>query len=132
MSEPRFLTWEQVLEIHRAQLENFGGQDGLRDANALESALAQPEATFEGRVLHVFPFEMAAAYAFHISENQPFIDGNKRVALGCALIFLELNGISVEDSGMKLSAALMRLSAGQVSKKEFALLLESLAKTEGK
>lgn len=126
MNEQKFLGWQQVLDIHIRQLELFGGQAGLRDPHALESALAQPEAAFAGRMLHSFPFEMAAAYAFHIAENQPFIDGNKRAALACALTFLDLNGIVVEDPDMKIYKALIEISAHRMTKNQFAELLETL------
>src|SRR5258708_2976814 len=97
MSEPKFLTLEEVLEIHRIQLELYGGRDGIRDLGALESAIAQPEGGFSDKYLHSFPFGMAAAYAYHIAENQPFVDGNKRTAVDSALTFLTGNGIEIQD-----------------------------------
>src|ERR1039458_2422819 len=107
MSEPKFLTLEQVLEIHRVQLDLYGGQDGIRDLGSLESAVAQPEAGFGDQYLHPFPFGMAAAYAYHIAENQPFVDGNKRTALDCALTFLAANEIMIEDPHMELFQAMI-------------------------
>ena len=117
MPEPLFLTLDQVLEIHRVQLELFGGQEGIRDQGALESAIAQPEATFNETPLHSYPFGMAAAYAFHLAENQPFIDGNKRVALDSALTFLEANGISIEDPELRLYKAMIDIANKTLSKK---------------
>jgi death-on-curing family protein len=70
---------------------------GLRDLALPESALAQPEASFAGEWLHGDHYEMAAAYAYHLCQNHPFIDGNKRTALAAALVFLELNGITILD-----------------------------------
>ena len=87
----------EVLEIHRDQIERHGGDAGLRDIGLLEAAAAIPQSSFGGEFLHGSLFEMAVAYAYHISENQPFVDGNKRTALGAALIFLELNGKSARD-----------------------------------
>lgn len=87
----RFLTREQIDEIHRRQLAAHGGSDGLQNEHGLESAIAQP--------MHVHyygngdEFECAAAYAFHIAESQAFIDGNKRTAVHAAVVFLELNGV---------------------------------------
>ncbi len=78
--------------LHRRSLEEHGGLDGIRNENGLESALAQPMNVFfygQGDL-----FDMTAAYAFHLAENQPFIDGNKRTAITTALAFLELNGVS--------------------------------------
>lgn len=128
MSEPRFLNLEQILEIHRVQLELYGGQDGIRDRGALESALAQPESSFGDQHLHEFPFGMAAAYAFHIAENQPFVDGNKRTAIDSALTFLEGNGISIDDRGDELYQAMIKIGTRQMTKQQFAELLERLSK----
>ncbi len=90
MSDPEFLDLEDVLAIHREQLARFGGGAGIRDAGLLDSALATPRATFGGSYVHADVFSMAAAYAFHVAENQPFVDGNKRTGLLCAVVFLEI------------------------------------------
>lgn len=92
-----YLTKEIVLEIHQAQLEEHGGSDGIRDHGGLESAIAQPRATFDGEELHPTIFDKAAAYAFYIAEAQAFVDGNKRVALVCALTFLALNNYEIPN-----------------------------------
>ncbi len=88
----RFLEPEEVLAIHRHQVEEFGGQHGLRSESLMQSAIAQPSASFGGDYLCRDVFEMAAAYLFHLVKNHPFLDGNKRVALHSALVFLRLNG----------------------------------------
>jgi death on curing protein len=93
---PLFLTLDDVLESHSEQIAAYGGRDGIRDLGLLESALAQPEAMFDGERLHADLFEMAAAYLLHLVMNHPFIDGNKRVGLEATLIFLEINGVSVD------------------------------------
>ncbi len=92
---PQFLIVEDVLEIHEMQLERYGGGDGLRDQGLLESAVAQPQATFGGEFVHDGLLSMAAAYLFHIVSNHPFLDGNKRAGLLAALVFLDLNGIAI-------------------------------------
>lgn len=89
--EPIFLTLEQVEEIHREQIKEFGGLDGLRDPAALESAIAQPKNVYLYAGGDVY--EIAAAYASFISESQAYFDGNKRTGLQAALDFLEINGI---------------------------------------
>jgi death-on-curing protein len=92
VNKPAFITRERVDALHRRSLEEHGGQDGIRNEHGLESALAQPRNVFfhgQGDL-----FDLAAAYAYHIAENQPFIDGNKRTAVITALAFLELNGVS--------------------------------------
>ena len=75
--DPLFLSIEEVLEIQAMMLETHGGQAGIRDRSSLESAVGMPLQTFGGQFVHADVFEMAAAYAFHIAENQPFVDGNK-------------------------------------------------------
>jgi len=92
VNEPTFITREMVDALHRRSLEEHGGLDGIRNENGMESALAQPMNVFfygQGDL-----YDLAAAYAFHLAENQPFIDGNKRTAITTALAFLELNGVS--------------------------------------
>lgn len=93
-ADPEFLTVEDVLALHLDQIRLFGGTEGTRDRGALESAVATPQASFGGNFLHEDLFEMAAAYAFHIAENQPFLDGNKRTALNAAIVFLGLTDMS--------------------------------------
>ncbi len=93
MKEPLFLTLAEVIEIHNDQIKRYGGSAAIRNIGLLQSAIAQPPASFSGQWLHGDIFMMAAAYAFHICGNHPFIDGNKRTALASALVFLRLNGI---------------------------------------
>ena len=76
-----FLTLAEVIEIHTDQIKRYGGTDAIRDMGLLSSAVAMPYASFHDTFLHADIFEMAAAYAFHVSQNHPFIDGNKRTAL---------------------------------------------------
>jgi len=100
---------------------------GIRDLGGLKSAIAQPEATFGGEYLHEGVFEMAAAYAFHIAENQPFWDGNKRTALNAAVNFLALNGFEVVDAEGLLYPAMIGLSDRTWNKSTLALLLKRLS-----
>ena len=88
--EFRFLSVADALELHDLQLEAYGGATGIRAPDLLESAIMTPQASFGGQYVHNGIFEMAAAYAFHIAENQPFVDGNKRTALAAALVFFGL------------------------------------------
>jgi death on curing protein len=125
--QPFFLTVQEVLDFHADQIQEFGGSEGLRDEGGLDSAVAQAQATFDGEYLHKGVFEMAAAYAFHIAENQPFLDGNKRTALNAAIAFLGLNGFDVIDPDGKLFSAMIGLSSGEWTKLQMAALLEQLA-----
>lgn len=126
MALPLFLTLAEVIEIHADQLQRYGGQGGLRDWGLLVSALAQPEASFAGEWLHKDLYEMAAAYAYHICQNHPFLDGNKRTALACALVFLELNGISLLDPTGRLKGAMDRITSGKMAKQACATFLRRL------
>lgn len=127
MREPEFLTLAEVLDVHADQIQRYGGQPGLRDMGLLQSALAQPEASFGGEWLHKDLHEMAAAYAYHICQNHCFIDGNKRTALACALVFLELNGIAVSDPAGRLKDAALGIASGKLDKAAFGKLLRMLS-----
>ena len=126
---PEFLTLDDVLEIHALQLERFGGGAGVRDRALLESAVAQPRATIGGTFLHDDIFSMAAAYLFHLVRAHAFVDGNKRVGLLAALVFLEINGISVETASHTLYELTMAVAEGRATKDEVAAALRRIADT---
>lgn len=113
---PIFLTTRQVLRIHEQMLADFGGDPGLRDRGLLEAAVAMPRATFDGAYLHEGLPEMAAAYQYHLSQNHPFVDGNKRVALAAAMLFLRKNGMDLEATNTELAEFAEDLAAGAVDK----------------
>jgi death-on-curing protein len=117
---PVFLNLSEVLRIHRDQIERYGGEPGIRDLGLLQSALAMPAAGFGGRFLHNDLFEMAAAYLFHITQNHPFVDGNKRTGAACALVFLELNDIEVEASEDALVDIVLAVAEGKADKASVA------------
>lgn len=117
-----YLNKDLVLEIHKAQLKEHGGMAGIRDHGALESALAQPRATFDDEDLHPTVFDKAAAYAFHIAEAQAFVDGNKRVALASALIFLALNGHEFVEDQPKFYDAMIAIAKGEFDKEDLSNL----------
>ena len=121
--EPIFLTLDEVLEIHEQQIELYGGSHGLRDAGALESAVATPQATFGGEYLHTTIPEMAAAYLFHLAQNHPFIDGNKRVGANAAIAFLLMNDVEPWFSEDALVELVLGVAQGQISKSEVAKFL---------
>ena len=113
---PTFLSLAEVLRIHIDQVERYGGRAGIRDQGLLQSALAMPGASFGGELLHRDLYEMAAAYAFHLCQDHPFVDGNKRTGLASALVFLELNGISIDDPEGLLYQAMMDVASGSLGK----------------
>ena len=117
---PVFLNLSEVLHIHRDQIERYGGQPGIRDLGLLHSAVSMPAAGFGDRFLHENLFEMAAAYLFHITRNHPFMDGNKRTGVVCALVFLELNGIGVKASEESLVEMVMAVAEGRAGKEAIA------------
>ena len=127
MPDPAFLTLAEVVEIHADQIRRYGGQAGVRDLELLQSAIAQPEASFGGAWLHADRFEMAAAYAYHICQNHPFFDGNKRAALASALVFLDLNGVSLTDPKGRLRRTMLQVAKGALTKSELAGVLRELA-----
>jgi death-on-curing protein len=91
-----FLTFEDIIEIHDDQIKRYGGSHGLRDKELLLSAIAQPQSTFDGKYLHQSIFDKAAAYLFHLCQNHPFIDGNKRVPVVSSLTFLLMNDYEID------------------------------------
>lgn len=111
-----FLSQQEVLRIHATLIDLYGGAHGVRDADLLASALAQPEATYEGLYLHSEVVEQAAAYGFHLAQNHPFLDGNKRIALAALLVFLEINGRSPRVEQEALYAVMMSVAEGRLSK----------------
>jgi death on curing protein len=117
-----------VLALHEMQIERYGGASGIRDSGLLESAVGQPQASFGGEFVHHGLFEMAAAYAFHIAENQSFIDGNKRTALAAALVFLDWHEIEVNEPGEEFYQAMIQLAERKVDKAGLAKLFERLSK----
>ena len=127
MMEPEFLTFEDVLQIHEEQIAANGGIRGIRDQGLLESAVMMPQASFGGEYLHQNLFEMASAYAFHIAENQPFLDGNKRTALVSALVFLDINGFEILDQKMRLYDAMIAIANKEMDKYDLSKLLKELS-----
>jgi len=119
--EPAFLDIPQVESLHRIALEQHGGQDGIRDAAALQSAVMQPRNVWyyaQGDL-----FDVAAAYAFHIAEAQAFLDGNKRAGMSAALVFLEGNGQPVPEATAELYAAMIGIAQRRIGRPELATLL---------
>jgi death-on-curing protein len=112
VSEPDWLDLPIVLDVHSEQLALFGGADGLRDIGLLESALARPQNKFcygESELA-----ALAAAYAFGIARNHPFVDGNKRTAFASIIVFLGLNGIDFDVPSAEATAMMLALAAGEI------------------
>lgn len=122
--EPLFLTLEEVLAIHENRVRKYGGSSGLRDLGLLQSALGNVEATFGGQFLNETLFEMAAAYLYSICRNHPFLDGNKRTALACAMAFLRLNRTRIKSTQNDLYELVIGVAEGRISKAAVAVFFE--------
>jgi death-on-curing protein len=125
LAEPLFLTLDEVLAIHADQIRRYGGSHGVRDVGILGSALAMPQASFGGVRLHASLAEMAAAYLFHVAQNHPFVDGNKRTALAAALAFIWLNDQRLEAGEDELAELVMGIAAGRLGKADAAVFLSA-------
>lgn len=112
----RFLTLAEAIEIHDYQIEHFGGIDGLRSIDLLESAVGVPESSFGGNYLHSTIPDMAAAYPFHLVENHPFADGNMRAGATAAPVFLELKGYEFNASNEELIRVVLQVASGNMPK----------------
>ena len=116
------LTVDIVLEIHRETISRFGGSEGIRDRSLLESAVMTPQASFGGKSPYADLVEIAGAYLFYLCCNHPFVDGNKRAALGACLVFLRLNGCrtapdSPDWEALALGVAASKLDRDQATEK---------------
>ena len=118
-----FLTLDEVIEIHREMIERYGGSPGIRDVGLLQSAVAMPQASFGGQYLHNDLFEMAAAYLFHIVQNHPFVDGNKRVGAIAAFTFLKLNGLTLTPPEAEFEEHVLDAAQGRLGKAAVAEFL---------
>lgn len=120
------LTVEIVLEIHEEAIASFGGSMGIREPALLESAVAAPQATFGGASPYCDTIEVAAAYLYFLCNNHPFIDGNKRAALGACLVFLQLNGMRPQEDSEDWESLTLDVAAGRLSRDETTVRLRAL------
>ena len=124
----KFLTFSEILLILEDQIRNYGGAYGVRDINLLSSALYMPESSFNGKYLHKSIPAMAAAYAFHICQNHPFIDGNKRVTLASSLVFLEINEYEFICKDETLYNEIIGIAKGEIKKESVIKFYEKYSK----
>ena len=124
----RFLTMSEIMLILEDQLRNYGGIYGVRDSNLLSSAIYMPQSGFDGKYFHETIPAMAAAYAFHICQNHPFLDGNKRVALATSLVFLDINGFDFTCEEQILYDEIMNAARGEVKKDVLIKFYEKYSK----
>lgn len=131
MRAPHFLALDEILRIHVDQIRRYGGSHGVRDVGLLSSALAMPQASLGGAYLHPSLAEMAAAYLFHIAQNHPFLDGNKRAAVASALAFLWLNDEWLEAGEDELTELVMGVAAGRVGKAAVSVFIGARLRSLG-
>ena len=120
------LTVEIVREIHAEAIARFGGSDGVRDSALLESAVAAPQASVGGRSPYRDLAEVAGAYLFYLCRNHPFIDGNKRAALGSCIVFLRLNGIKPKPDGLEWEELVLAIASGNLDREQATMRLREL------
>jgi death on curing protein len=118
MSEPRWITTQQALNMHAEQLAIFGGPAGLRDEGMLESALGRPQNKWAYGETDLAV--LAAAYAYGLARNHPFVDGNKRAAFMCMMVFLRKNGVEFSPDGSQATIAMVNLASGEIDEEGLA------------
>lgn len=117
-SHVRFLSTQNVVDLHAATIARHGGRAGLRDLALLEAAVAIPAQTFGGELLHPDLTSQAGAYLFHVAQSHAFVDGNKRAALGACLAFLRVNGADWRAENGELMAHTLAVASGELGKAE--------------
>jgi death on curing protein len=123
------LTVEIVREIHAEAIARFGGSDGVRDSALLESSVAAPQASFGGRSPYRDLTEVAAGYLYYVCRNHPFIDGNKRAALGSCIVFFRLNGIEPKPDGPEWEELVLAIASGKLDREQATIRLRELLPT---
>ena len=114
MTDPVWVLPELVSAVHQMLLAEHGGLPGIRDEGLLESALARPQQKFAFEQ-NVSIFDLAAAYSYDLARNHPFVDGNKRIALTIAAVFLELNDYSLDAPEAEAVVIYQQLAAGTLT-----------------
>ena len=121
----RYLTLNEVIELHRVLIQQFGGANGLRDLGGLESAIAQPRMTFSGEELYPTIVEKAAAICYSIVKNHPFVDGNKRAGHAAMEIFLVLNGYEISAPVDEQEQIILQIASSKMSRAHFEAWLRA-------
>ncbi|MFZ1056272.1 MAG: type II toxin-antitoxin system death-on-curing family toxin [Opitutaceae bacterium] len=119
-----------VLEIHSEAISLFGGSEGIREMALLESAVAAPQASFGGESVYTDIVEVAAAYLFFLCSNRPFVDGNKRAALGACIVFLRLNGIEPQSDNQGWEDLTLEVASSKLDREEATQRLRSLVNAQ--
>lgn len=123
MKDVLFISKEHILRLHKLAIDDFGGATDVRDASLVDSAISQPMQTFGGEFLHTTIQEMAAAYFYHISQNQGFSDGNKRTGFLALVTFLKINGYDLTIPSDYVWPVLLKVASGELDKTQLAEFL---------
>ena len=115
-----FLDISEIMEIYASQIKLYGGEHGIRDVALLESAVAMPQSGFGSEYLHKDIYDMAAACLYHIVQNHPFVDGNKRTGAAAALVFLATNGILIHSDQDEFEQMVLEVANGNFQKPKIA------------
>ena len=121
----RFIALQEAIHIHDDLLPRYGGMPGIRSRHGLESAVAAPQAAVYEGYLHSFPWGMAAAYVFHIIRGHPFMDGNKRTAMECAVNFLKFHGVELDLPPDESYRFAFRVAEKEFNEAEIAAFLKA-------
>ena len=121
----RFLSLDEVLTLHEKVLERSGGSSGVRDQNALESAVAQPQMSFGGKDLYPTLADKASAMSFSLINNHPFVDGNKRIGHAAAEVFLLLNGYEIDADVDEQERVVLAVAAGEMARDEWTIWMRA-------
>lgn len=132
MSHILYLTLEEVLTLHTMSINEFGGSDGIRDVGLVESSVYRAQQIYGGEDLYKTIWDKAAALAHSISENQPFLDGNKRIAALSMMIFLDLNGYELDVEKMFVYQTMIKVTNKELSREHLANWLEKCSKKKKK
>jgi len=125
MLTPLFLDLDHIMRLHCSLIEQYGGIEGIRDVGLLDSAVSMPQTAYDGQYMHGDIFEMAAAYLYHIVQDHPFFDGNKRTSAAAAIVFLAINDIQIDNDEEGLVELTLSTATGKTGKTEIAEFFRS-------
>ena len=125
----RYLTSEQVLFIHARLLAETGGEHGIRDLGLLQSAVARPQAIFDGSEFYPDIHQKAAALVESLINNHPFVDGNKRTGITAAAMFLKINNFSLTASNQEVESFVLSIASGEQTVESITEWLKSHSKS---
>ena len=119
-----YLTIEEIIHMHDAFINKFGGLPGIHSKTLLLSAIEMPKATMFGEDLHKSLYDKASAYLYHLVQNHPFKDGNKRTAFGATIAFLKLNDVPILFNAKAFEELVIATAQGQKTKEQISYFLE--------